>query len=67
MTEFNESLYKASMEALLTANVPRAIAEAASRVVASDQADQPNLGRTKEDQQAVNTAMQHYRSNQEDS
>lgn len=60
MPEFNRRLYEASLETLLTASVPREIAEAASKVVASDDTSQPNNGRTAENQQAVNTAMEHY-------
>lgn len=58
MPEFNERMYQTSLDALLTASVPQAIAEAASKIVASDDASQPNLGRTAEDQAVVQQVVE---------
>lgn len=63
---FNQSLYVASREALIDNGVPWEIAEAASVVVAKDDASLPDLGRTASDQQAVNDAMAHYWDNQKE-
>lgn len=59
MPEFNQRIYETSLDVLLTANVPREIAETASKVVASDDASQPNLGRTADDQEVVNQVVEH--------
>lgn len=59
MPEFNERMYQTSLDVLLTANVPQDIAEAASKIVASDDASQPNLGRTAEDQAVVQQVVEH--------
>mgnify|MGYP005854305933 CR=1 FL=1 len=64
MSNFNQSLYAASLEALTENGVPVEIAAAASKVVARDDAKLPNLGRSEQDQQVVNEAMVHYRANQ---
>jgi hypothetical protein len=57
MPEFNQRVYETSLDALLTANVPREIAETASKVLASDDASQPNAGRTADDQEVVNQVV----------
>lgn len=57
---FNQSLYDASVKALTDNGVPSELAEKASQVVASDDPKQENLGRSEKDQDAVNTAMNHY-------
>jgi len=56
---FNEGLYNASVKALTENGVPENIAKQASVVVAKDDPDADNLGRTKEDQAVVNEAMKH--------
>jgi hypothetical protein len=53
----DEELYNASFKALTERGVPVSAAERASRVVANDQPQEPNLGRTKQDQQDVQDAM----------
>ncbi|MEJ1930810.1 hypothetical protein WDZ92_11160 [Nostoc sp. NIES-2111] len=53
MPEFNQRMYETSLDVLLSASVPQDIAEAASKIVASDDATQPDLGRTAEDQVVV--------------
>ncbi len=53
----DEELYNASLKALTQRGVPVSAAERASRVVANDQPQQPNLGRTDQDQQDVQDAM----------
>ncbi|PHJ60245.1 hypothetical protein VF14_11590 [Nostoc linckia z18] len=60
MPKFNERIYNASLDALLSANVPKEIAEKTSEIVASDDGDLPNFGRSAEDQEIVNEAMRHY-------
>ncbi|BAY94778.1 hypothetical protein NIES3275_68320 [Microchaete diplosiphon NIES-3275] len=55
--KMNNQLYQASMSALTAHGVPEDIAERASAVVAKDEPGLPNLGRSDEDQQAVNQAM----------
>lgn len=50
MPEFNQRLYEASLDALLSREVPRELAETGSQIVARDDASQPNLGRTADDQ-----------------
>lgn len=59
MTEFNQNLYVASREALIENGVPWEKAEAASRVVAKDDGNKPNFGRTAEDQQAVADILEY--------
>ncbi|MBH8577007.1 hypothetical protein I8752_29300 [Nostocaceae cyanobacterium CENA369] len=66
MPEFNQQLYKTSLDVLLSANVPKDVAEVASRVVASDDAKLPNLGRTPVDQEFIDKAIQHYWAGQGD-
>jgi len=64
MSEFNQGLYDASLQALTEKGVPQAIAEGASRVVATDDATKPDSGRSPQDQAVVDEAMKHYHSNQ---
>jgi hypothetical protein len=66
MPEFNQRLYEESLDVLLTANVPRDIAEAASQVVATDDGTLPNLGRSAEDTEVCKTAMDYYWRGQRD-
>ncbi len=49
MPEFNESLYNASYKTLTESNVPEPLAEAVSRIVATDDPNLPNLGRSEAD------------------
>ncbi|WP_375471002.1 hypothetical protein [uncultured Nostoc sp.] len=60
MSKFNQNLYNASLEALLSANVPQEIAQAASKIVASDDNNKENFGRSAQDQQVINEAMQYF-------
>jgi hypothetical protein len=53
----NQQLYQASVEALTAHGVPQDVADKASAVVAKDDPEKPNLGRTEQDQQAVKEAM----------
>ncbi|MBF2016356.1 MAG: hypothetical protein IGS23_14370 [Rivularia sp. T60_A2020_040] len=57
---FNQSLYEASLKALTSNGVPEEIAHKASEVVASDDASKPDLGRTQQDREAINEAMNYY-------
>ncbi len=57
MAKFNQDLYIASREALIEHGVPLEKAEAASLVVAKDEPGKPNLGRTPQDQQAVDEIL----------
>ncbi|MBD2344183.1 hypothetical protein [Anabaena subtropica] len=57
----NNNLYQASLKALTEAGVPQDVAAKASEVVAKDDPCKENLGRTTQDQQAVNEAMDWYR------
>ncbi len=60
----NEEVYKTSLEHLTASGVPQDIAEKASIVVAKDDPHKPDLGRSQQDQQAVNEAMEHYHRGQ---
>ncbi|NDJ20997.1 hypothetical protein GS682_04920 [Nostoc sp. B(2019)] len=55
----NPRLYKASLEALTTANCPKKLAEKVSKIVANDEGGQPNLGRTPEETEAVREAAKY--------
>ncbi len=58
MTEIqNQELYEASFKALTERGVPVSAAERASRVVATDNPQLPDLGRTLEDQKDIQDAM----------
>lgn len=59
MAEFNQAIYKSSLDALLTANVPKDIAHEASRIVASDDSSKPDFGRTAQDQEVVQKVVEH--------
>ena len=61
---FNQGLHDSLLEALKENGVPEDVAQAASKVVANDDALLPNLGRTPEDQSIVNEAMIYYRLNE---
>lgn len=60
MGELNQDLYQASIKALTENGVPEDIAERASKVVASDDFNLPDLGRTDEDRQNIAEAMKHF-------
>lgn len=49
MPELNQNLYDASYKALTEANVPENLADAVSKIVATDDGDLPNLGRSEAD------------------
>lgn len=53
----NNELYQASLEALSNHGCPQDIAEKASVIVASDNPELPNWGRTTEDQEIINQAV----------
>lgn len=53
---FNNDLYEAALQAILAAGAPESVAENAARVVASDDPNLENFGRTDEDQEAVQHA-----------
>ena len=57
---FDQSLYEASYKALTENSVPVNTADRASQVIASDDPDQENFGRSALDQQNVNDAMTWY-------
>jgi hypothetical protein len=63
MPELNQNLYNASYECLTDAQVPEPLADAVSRIVATDEPDLPNLGRNDIDLelcgQAVTMAILH--------
>ena len=56
---FNHNLYVASRESLIENGVPWEIADVASAVVARDDSDKPNLGRTPEDLEVVHEAVKY--------
>lgn len=53
----NQRLYDASMQFLTESGVPVSAAERASKVVASDDPNKPNFGRTAQDQKDISDAM----------
>lgn len=53
----NQKLYNVSMEFFTQLGVPIAAAERASKVVASDDPNKPDFGRTNQDQKDVADAM----------
>jgi hypothetical protein len=59
MAEFNQAIYKSSLDALLTANVPEDIALEASKIVASDDGSKPDFGRTAQDQEVVKKVVEY--------
>lgn len=54
----NESLKQAAQKALSGAGVPVNLAAQCAEIVAKDDPDQPNLGRTESDQHLINSSMQ---------
>ena len=61
---FNDSLYNASYKAFTENGVPDEVADKASVVVASDDPNLPDFGRTLEDRNNIAEAMKHYWENQ---
>lgn len=57
---FDHRMYEVARNALTEHGVPITAAERAAQVVASDEATQPNLGRTHQDQKDVSDAMTWY-------
>jgi hypothetical protein len=53
----NQKLYDASMEFFTQSGVPISTAERASKVVANDDPNKPDFGRTEQDQKHINDAM----------
>jgi hypothetical protein len=51
MPDLNQSLYIAAYDGLKKHDVPEYLADAASRIVATDEAGKPNLGRTEIDRE----------------
>lgn len=56
---FNDVLYNASIQALTENGVPVEVAERASQVIATDQPEMPNLGRTQGEQADVDEALKY--------
>jgi hypothetical protein len=50
---FNIGLYNTTKRAILNAGAPLEVAEKAAKVIACDDENKPNFGRTEEDQSAV--------------
>ena len=53
----NQKLYDASMQFFTESGVPISAAERASKVVANDDPNKPDLGRTTQDQKHITDAM----------
>lgn len=62
--EFKENVYDASLKALTDAGVDEEVADKASRVVAQDDSNLKDLGRTEEDRNNVAEAMKQFWGNQ---
>ncbi|MGD1914118.1 MAG: hypothetical protein ACFB2X_25755 [Rivularia sp. (in: cyanobacteria)] len=62
--EFKENVYDASYKALTENGVEKDVADKASRVIAQDDSNLPDLGRTQEDRNDVAEAMRQYWGNQ---
>ncbi|RUT00399.1 hypothetical protein DSM106972_075270 [Dulcicalothrix desertica PCC 7102] len=60
MAELNQQLYNASLQALTDVGIPEPLADAASRIVATDDASQPNLGRTQADREVCYAVADIY-------
>ncbi|MEL7065018.1 MAG: hypothetical protein AAFP00_14860, partial [Bacteroidota bacterium] len=61
---FKENVYDASLKALTDAGVDEEVADKASRVVAQDDSNLKDLGRTEEDRNNVAEAMKQFWGNQ---
>ena len=53
----NESLKEAAQKALSDAGVPVNLAAQCAEIIAKDDPEQPNLGRTESDQHLINSSM----------
>lgn len=62
--EFKESIYNASYKALTEAGVDENVADKASKVVAQDDFNYRDFGRTDEDRNYIAEAMKQYWGNQ---
>lgn len=60
MAELNQQLYNASYDCLTQQGIPEALADAASRIIATDDASQPNLGRNNADIQVCQAVADIY-------
>lgn len=60
MSELNQQLYRASYDCLTQQGIPEPLADVASRVIATDDADKPNLGRNDADIQACQAVAEIY-------
>lgn len=63
---FQENVFHASYKALTENGVDKDIAEKASYVIAQDDFNQRDLGRTDEDRNYIAQAMKQYWENQKD-
>lgn len=60
MTELNQQVYQASLKALTDVGIPEPLADAASRVVATDDPSKPDLGRNDADIQVCQSVSEIY-------
>jgi hypothetical protein len=60
--EFDEGIYRASLQGLVNDGVPESLARQASEIVASDDPTASDFGRTEEQQHIVSSAMTWYRA-----
>lgn len=63
-SEFKENVYDASLKALTDAGVEENVADKASRVVAQDDFNLKDLGRTEEDRNNIAEAMKQFWENE---
>ncbi|MCV3215109.1 hypothetical protein OGM63_16580 [Plectonema radiosum NIES-515] len=59
---FHLNLWGATLKACEERNVPSDLAEKAAVIIASDDAGQPNLGRTPEDQEIIKQVLPYLQS-----
>ncbi|BAZ11798.1 hypothetical protein NIES4071_36240 [Calothrix sp. NIES-4071] len=60
MAELNQQLYQVSLDALTEVGIPEPLADAASRIIATDDASQPNLGRSEADIEVCHAVADIY-------
>jgi hypothetical protein len=65
MSNLNQNLYQVSKQVLEDGGVPKHLADATSRVIATDDPSQHELGRNAADQELVKEAMQHFHHTKE--
>lgn len=58
----NESLYLATKEVLLTANAPSWLADAAAKIIASDNPNETDLGRTERERETIAQSLPYVQS-----